>query len=113
MIRITILGPAGEGRFYYRIDTESTRLATPLYGLAANPARDAYFRLRDMGAANHSDLENLIGAKSATPEAAPPPPRTHLAFLDDTGPGLPKLPKQVATPRKRKRVKSGGRRGQR
>src|SRR5215472_958379 len=113
MIRITILGPAGEGRFYNRIDTESTRLATPLYGLAANPARDAYFRLRDMGAANHSDLENLIGAKSATPEAAPPPPRTRLMSPGGTGPGLPRPPKQVATPHKRKPVRSSGRRGQR
>jgi len=53
------------------------------------------------------------GAKSAKPEAIPPPPHTPPTYLADKGRGLPKPPKQVPKPRKRKRAGSSGRRGQR
>lgn len=52
MIRVVITGPAVEGRFNYRIETEGTRLAAPLTGLAAAPLLDACRRLKDMDAAS-------------------------------------------------------------
>lgn len=52
MIKVTITGPAREGRFPYRIDTEGTRLAGPITGLSAVPIWDACKRLQDMGAAD-------------------------------------------------------------
>jgi hypothetical protein len=52
MIRVIITGPAREGRFHYRIDTEGTRLAGPLRGLSAVPIWDACRRLMEMGAAD-------------------------------------------------------------
>src|SRR5262245_3237803 len=56
---------------------------------------------------------DATGAKSAKPEAAPPPPRTPPASPADTGPVPPKQPKRGLMHRKRKRVGSSGRRGQR
>lgn len=51
MIRVVITAPAVEGRFHYRIETEGTRLAGPITGLAAAPLLDACRKLKDMDAA--------------------------------------------------------------
>ena len=52
MIRITITGPAQEGRFPYRIDTEGTRLARVINAFSATPMFDACQMLRDSGVAD-------------------------------------------------------------
>jgi hypothetical protein len=54
MIRVIVTGLPREGRFPYRIETEGTRLASPITGLSATPMWDACRRLKDMGAADDS-----------------------------------------------------------
>ena len=52
MIRVVITGPATNGRFPFRVETEDTRLAHPVTGLSAVPMFDACRMLLNMGAAN-------------------------------------------------------------
>lgn len=52
MIRITVTGAAVEGRLPFRIDTEGTRLASPINAMSAAPMFDACQMLRDTGVAD-------------------------------------------------------------
>lgn len=52
MIRVVITGPATNGRFPFRVETEDTRLAHSVTGLSAVPMFDACKMLVNMSAAD-------------------------------------------------------------
>ena len=140
MIRVTITGPPTQGRFPYRVDTENTRLAKPLVGLASQPIYDACYRLSKLGAANSDAvvaliengkiwrqttvgygadymtfpaLNRSIDATPATPSTESPPPHKSPELLTDTGPG-PAAPNTSGKSRRRRSgVGSSARRGSR
>ena len=88
-------------------EAEKTSEGTEIAPQAEKPVLDAGARQETANGVE------ATGAKSAKPEAIPPPPHTPLASRADTDQDLPRPPRPRPTPHKRKPVKSGGRRGQR
>ena len=60
MIRVVITGPATNGRFPFRVETEGTRLAHSVTGLSAVPLHDACKMLKTMGAAEDTAKVGLF-----------------------------------------------------
>jgi hypothetical protein len=66
MIRVVITGPATNGRFPFRIETEGTRLSHPVTGLSAVPMFDACKMLLNAGAAEPSAEIGMFTEGDAT-----------------------------------------------
>jgi hypothetical protein len=139
MIRVIITGSAREGRFPFRVETEDTRLAHPVTGLSAVPLIDACKMLINMGAANRNSpialfedddreewiehtqvgfaihpIEYRVNVEpTATPSAAPPPPRKSLEPRGGKGRAASAPDTPTRSHRKRKPAGSGGRPGRR
>lgn len=142
MIKVVIIGRPSAGRFFYRIETEGTRLAVPFRGLSAVPLMDACGHLRNMRAVNDGAVVGLFLSpedkeckQTATvgwgdplavsvadiindglitrSEEPPPQPSISQEPLTDMGPSGRVPDRPVLLPRRRKPRGSGGRRGAR